>query len=57
MAKAAAGAVKAAMDKISFKGVTGSFTFDETHTPKKTALVVKLIDGEQKEAVEVDPNK
>lgn len=50
-------AVKAAMDKISFKGVTGSFTFDETHTPKKTALVVKLIDGEQKEAVEVDPNK
>lgn len=50
-------AVKAAMDKVSFKGITGDFTFDETHTPKKTALVVKLIDGEQKEAVQVDPTK
>lgn len=36
--------------------VTGDFTFDETHTPKKAALV-ELVDGEQKNAVEVDPNK
>ena len=32
-------------------------SFDETHTPKKAALVVELVDGEQKNAVEVDPNK
>lgn len=46
-----------AMGKLDFKGITGSFTFDDTHTPKKTALVVKMVDGEQKDAVEVDPNK
>lgn len=49
--------VKAVMDKVEFKGVTGAFTFDEKHTPKKAALVVKVVDGEQSEAVEVDPNK
>lgn len=50
-------AAKAAMDKINFKGVTGEFTFDDTHTPKKAALVVKVVDGVQKEAVHVDPTK
>ena len=50
-------AVKEVLDKMEFKGVTGTFTFDEKHTPKKAALVVKVVDGEQKEAVEVDPNK
>ena len=45
------------MAKLDFKGITGSFTFDKTHTPKKTALVVKMVDGVQTEAVEVDPNK
>lgn len=45
------------MAKLDFKGVTGSFTFDKTHTPEKTALVVKMVDGEQKDAIEVDPNK
>lgn len=45
------------MAKLDFSGVTGSFTFDETHTPKKAALVVKVENGVQKEAVEVDPNK
>lgn len=46
-----------AMEKLNFSGVTGDFTFDETHTPKKAALVVELVDGVQKNAVEVDPNK
>lgn len=45
------------MTKLDFSGITGSFTFDDTHTPKKTALVVKMVDGVQKDAVEVDPNK
>lgn len=49
--------VKEAMDKINFEGVTGKFTFDDTHTPKKEALVVKMVDGVQKEAIGVDPNK
>lgn len=49
--------VREAMQNLDFKGVTGQFTFDETHTPKKAALVVKLVDGVQKDAVEVDPNK
>lgn len=46
-----------AMEKLEFSGATGNFTFDETHTPKKAALVVELVDGVQKNAVEVDPNK
>ena len=50
-------AAQKAMTELDFKGVTGDFTFDETHTPKKAALVVELVDGEQKNAVEVDPNK
>lgn len=49
--------VRDTMQNINFTGVTGEFTFDETHTPKKTALVVKLVDGVQKDAVEVNPNK
>lgn len=49
--------VKKVMEKLDFKGVTGSFTFDKTHTPMKSALVVELVDGVQKNAVEVNPNK
>lgn len=49
--------VKETMDKINFKGVTGDFTFDDAHTPKKDALVVKLVDGVQTDAVGVNPNK
>ncbi|MEG2543231.1 MAG: ABC transporter substrate-binding protein [Longicatena sp.] len=52
-----AGKVQAAMSALEFKGVTGGFSFDKTHTPKKAAIVVKLVDGVQKDAVEVDPNK
>lgn len=49
--------VQKTMAGINFKGVTGSFTFDETHTPDKAALVVEIVDGEQKNAVDVNPNK
>ena len=35
-------AAQKAMTELDFKGVTGDFTFDETHTPKKAALVVEL---------------
>lgn len=34
--------------KANFSGITGAFTFDETtHTPKKSVLVVELVDGVQ----------
>lgn len=49
--------VQAYLNKVEYKGVTGSFSFDEKHTPKKSALVVQLKDGVQTDAVEVDPNK
>lgn len=49
-------AVKAALDGISFDGVTGAFSFDATHTPIKPVLVVNLIDGVQTDAVAVSPN-
>ncbi len=48
-------AVKAAMDNINFEGVTGTFSFDETHTPVKSVLVVELVDGVQSDAVSVSP--
>ena len=48
-------AVQAALAKISFDGVTGSFTFDPTHTPIKPVLVVNLVDGVQTDAVAVTP--
>ena len=50
-------AAKDALDSMKFNGVTGSFTFDKTHTPTKDVLVVKLVDGVQSDAVKVDPNK
>nr|WP_288029057.1 ABC transporter substrate-binding protein [Holdemanella sp.] len=40
-----------------FEGLTGSFTFDKTHLPKKSVLVFNLVDGVQTEAISVDPNK
>ena len=48
-------AVKAALDKIEFNGITGSFTFDDAHTPVKSVLVVELVDGVQEDAVNVTP--
>lgn len=44
-----------AVEAVSFSGVTGDFTFDETHTPIKTVLVVELVDGVQSSAVAVSP--
>lgn len=48
--------VKEAVKNISFSGVTGDFTFDETHTPVKSVLVVELVDGVQADAVSVSPD-
>ncbi len=48
-------AVQKALSAISFSGVTGDFTFDETHTPLKSVLVVTLEDGVQTTAVSVSP--
>lgn len=45
-----------AIQNIEFTGLTGSFTFDEEHTPLKKVLVVELQNGEQVNPVEVDPN-
>lgn len=44
-----------AINEIDFKGVTGDFKFDETHTPIKTVLVVKLVDGVQTSVSAVSP--
>lgn len=48
-------AVQKALAGIEFSGVTGSFTFDETHTPVKSVLVVELVNGVQENAVAVSP--
>lgn len=50
-----ADAVNKAVNEIEFTGVTGDFTFDETHTPIKSVLVVELVDGVQSTAVGVTP--
>ena len=47
--------VNAAVNGINFDGVTGSFTFDGTHTPIKSVLVVELVDGVQADAIAVTP--
>lgn len=47
--------LKETLEKISFSGITGDFTFDETHTPIKTVLVVELVDGVQSSVVSVIP--
>lgn len=49
-------ALNEAIKNIEFTGLTGSFTFDEEHTPLKKVLVVELQNGEQVNPVEVDPN-
>ena len=48
-------ALQAAVNGIEFNGVTGDFTFDATHTPIKSVLVVKLVDGVQSSADSVSP--
>lgn len=49
-------ALNEAIKNIEFTGLTGSFTFDEEHTPLKKVLVVELENGVQVNPVEVDPN-
>ena len=48
-------ALQAAITGVDFKGVTGDFTFDKTHTPIKSVLVVSLVDGVQSGAESVSP--
>lgn len=48
-------AVNKAVAEIEFSGVTGDFTFDETHTPIKSVLVVELENGVQANALAVTP--
>lgn len=40
---------------VNFNGITGEFTFDETNSPVKSVLVVKLIDGVQSDAESISP--
>lgn len=49
--------IQKAMVGIEFSGVTGSFTFDEKHTPIKSVLVVELVDGVQTNAISVNPTE
>lgn len=49
-------AINEAVAKMNFSGVTGDFTFDATHTPIKSVLVVELVDGVQENAVSVTPD-
>ena len=50
-------AIQKALTEVNFSGVTGDFTFDETHTPIKSVLVVELVDGVQSTAVSVSPTE
>ena len=35
--------VKAAMDGMTFAGVTGNFTLDATGTPEKSAVIIEYV--------------
>lgn len=43
-----------AIKNIQFEGLTGSFTFDEEHSPTKPVLVVELQDGVQVNPIKID---
>lgn len=45
--------VREEIEKINFDGVTGQFTFDATHTPVKSVLVVELVEGKQSKVTSV----
>lgn len=49
-------AIKQALESVNFEGVTGSFSFDKTHTPIKSVLIVNLVDGIQTDATPVSPD-
>lgn len=40
-----------------FKGVTGTFSFDEKHDPVKTVSIIEVQDGTPTAIHEVDPTK
>lgn len=44
-----------AISNIDFKGITGSFKFDENNNPKKAASIIKIVDGEYKFDSVVNP--
>lgn len=39
-------AIRDAMSGMSFSGVTGSFTLDETGTPEKSVTIIEYVDGQ-----------
>ncbi len=43
-----------AIKNIQFEGLTGSFAFDEEHSPTKPVLVVELQDGVQVNPIKID---
>lgn len=56
-AKAGGEELQKALSKAKFSGLTGSFTFDKTHSPVKSVMVVNQVDGVQTEAVSITPDK
>ncbi|MCI6380577.1 MAG: ABC transporter substrate-binding protein [Faecalicoccus sp.] len=46
--------LKNMLEGIEFSGITGSFTFDDTHSPIKTVMIVELENGVQTAATEVE---
>jgi branched-chain amino acid transport system substrate-binding protein len=47
--------VRAALDSISFDGVSGKITFDKNHNPVKSAVIVGVKDGKKTYAATVNP--
>lgn len=41
-------AIRDALEGMSFSGVTGSFTFDESGTPQKSVSIIEFVDGAAK---------
>ena len=46
-----------ALKKVEFKGVTGSFTYDENNNPIKTAKMIRIENGEYKFDSDAGTNK
>lgn len=49
--------VIAALKKVSFKGITGSFTYDENNNPVKTAKMIRIENGKYEFDSDVGVNK
>lgn len=50
-------ALQSSLEGIEFNGLTGNFTFDDTHSPIKDVLIVKMVDGVQTESIKQDPEE